>query len=70
MNQIQIQKYENQSTRQRAYCSGYSTLTNATQQIPGPDGNGNVPAERIMTNLGIPLSGSLAIGFTIGFMRG
>jgi len=46
------------------------TLANATQQIPGFDGNDNVPAELIMTNLGIPLTGSLAIGFTIGFMKG
>jgi uncharacterized membrane protein (Fun14 family) len=50
-----------------------TTLANATQQFPGFDGisNGNVPAaELVMTNLGIPLTGSLAIGFTIGFMRG
>ena len=47
-----------------------TTLANAIQQIPGFDGNGNVPAELIMTNLGIPLTGSLAIGFTIGFIRG
>ena len=45
-------------------------LANATQQITGLDGNVNVPAELVMTNLGIPLTGSLAIGFTIGFMRG
>jgi uncharacterized membrane protein (Fun14 family) len=47
-----------------------TTLANSTQQIPGFDGNGNVPAEFVMTNLGIPLTGSLAVGFTIGFMRG
>jgi uncharacterized membrane protein (Fun14 family) len=49
-----------------------TTLANATQQIPGFDGigSGNVPAELVMTNLGIPLTGSLAIGFAIGFMRG
>ena len=48
-----------------------NTLTTlAMEQIPGFDGNGNVPAELMMTNLGIPLTGSLAIGFTIGFMRG
>jgi uncharacterized membrane protein (Fun14 family) len=46
------------------------TLANATQQIPRFDGNANVPAEFVMTNLGTPLTGSLAIGFTIGFMRG
>jgi len=47
-----------------------TTLANATQQIPGFDGHSNAPTELIMTNLGIPLTGSLAIGFTIGFMRG
>jgi uncharacterized membrane protein (Fun14 family) len=47
-----------------------TTLANATQQIPGFDGNGNTPVELVMTNLGIPLTGSLAIGFTIGFMSG
>jgi uncharacterized membrane protein (Fun14 family) len=46
-----------------------TALANATQQIPGFDGNSNVPPELIMTNLGIPLTGSLVIGFTIGFMR-
>jgi uncharacterized membrane protein (Fun14 family) len=47
-------------------------LANATQQIPGLDGiaSGNAPSELVMTNLGIPLIGSLVIGFTIGFMRG
>jgi uncharacterized membrane protein (Fun14 family) len=49
-----------------------TTLANATQQIPGFDGNinGNISPELVMTNLGIPLTGSLAIGFAIGFMRG
>jgi uncharacterized membrane protein (Fun14 family) len=47
-----------------------ATLANATQQIPGFDGSGNISPELVMTNLGIPLTGSLAIGFTIGFMRG
>lgn len=47
-----------------------TTLANATQQIPGFDGYGSAPTELIMTNLGIPLTGSLATGFTIGFMRG
>jgi uncharacterized membrane protein (Fun14 family) len=49
-----------------------TTLENATQHIPGLDDsiNRNVSPELVMTNLGIPLTGSLAIGFTIGFMRG
>jgi hypothetical protein len=29
-----------------------TTLANATQQIPGFDGNDNIPAELVMTNLG------------------
>lgn len=48
----------------------FTTLANATQQIPGFDGSSNIPPELVMTNLGIPLTGSLTIGFTIGFMRG
>ena len=49
-----------------------TSLANATQQIPGFGGNinGNISPELVMTNLDIPLTGSLAIGFTIGFMRG
>jgi uncharacterized membrane protein (Fun14 family) len=47
-----------------------TTIANATQQIPGFEGNSTVLSELVMTNLGIPLTGSLAIGFTIGFMRG
>ena len=45
-----------------------TNLANATQQIPGFDGsiNGNFPPELVMTNLGIPLTGSLAIGFMRG----
>lgn len=45
-------------------------LANATQQIPGFDSIENTSVELIKTNLGISLTGSLAIGFTIGFMRG
>lgn len=46
-------------------------LANATQEISGFDGSsGSAPAELVMTNLGIPLTGSVTIGFTIGFMRG
>jgi uncharacterized membrane protein (Fun14 family) len=47
-----------------------TTLANVTQQIPGLHGNGSAPTELVMTNLGIPLTRSLAIGLTIGFMRG
>jgi uncharacterized membrane protein (Fun14 family) len=49
-----------------------TTLANTTQQFSGFNGNGigNVLPELVMTNLGIPLTGSLAIGFSIEFMRG
>ena len=47
-----------------------TTLANATQQIPGFDGSCNIRADLLMSNLGVPLTCSLAIGFTIGFMRG
>ena len=53
-----------------------TTLANATQQIPGFDVNdaasshAGAAAELAMTNLGIPLTGSLAVGFAIRFMRG
>jgi uncharacterized membrane protein (Fun14 family) len=47
----------------------FTTLANATQQIPGFNGDGSVLPELVMANLGIPLTGSLAVGFTIGFMR-
>jgi uncharacterized membrane protein (Fun14 family) len=52
-----------------------NTLTkfaNTTQQIPAFDGSGvgDTQPELVLTKLSIPLTGSLAIGFTIGFMRG
>lgn len=47
-----------------------TTLANATQQISGFEDTSNAAPELVMTNLGIPLTGSLAMGFTIGFMRG
>jgi hypothetical protein len=70
MNQIQIQKQENKvlDKTRRIVVHTLTTLANATQQIPGF--NGNIPAELVMTNLSIPLTGSQAIGFSIGFMRG
>lgn len=44
------------------------TLANATTQIPGF--NSGHPADISMSNFGIPLTGSVSMGFTIGFMRG
>ena len=45
-----------------------TTLANATTQIPGF--NSGHPADISMSNFGIPLTGSVSVGFTIGFMRG
>ena len=45
-----------------------ATLANATTQIPGF--NRGHPADIPMSNFGIPLTGSMSVGFTIGFMRG
>jgi uncharacterized membrane protein (Fun14 family) len=44
------------------------TLANATTQIPGFN-SGHQPDISI-SNFGIPLTGSMSVGFTIGFMRG
>jgi uncharacterized membrane protein (Fun14 family) len=43
------------------------TLTNATTQIPGFNSSDHIAA---LSNLGIPLTGGMSIGFTVGFMRG
>ena len=45
-----------------------TTLANATTQIPGF--NSTHPTDLSVSNFGIPLTGSMSVGFTIGFMRG
>jgi hypothetical protein len=50
-------------------------LANTTTQIPmGANGTSSNGSGEIvtaaMTNFGIPLSGSMAMGFAFGFMRG
>ena len=46
------------------------TITNITMQLPGISNDyHNVVAAQVMTNFGIPLTGSMAAGFAIGFMR-
>jgi uncharacterized membrane protein (Fun14 family) len=44
------------------------TFANATTQVPGF--NSGHPAVIEMSNFGIPLTGSMSVGFTLGFMRG
>jgi uncharacterized membrane protein (Fun14 family) len=56
-----------------------TTLSNAIIQIPGFSGSGSVDSSHAaatstsslaMTNFGIPLTGSMSAGFTIGFIKG
>ncbi|MDQ6862473.1 MAG: FUN14 domain-containing protein [Thermoproteota archaeon] len=44
-----------------------ATLANATTQIPGFKNSDHIAA---ISNLGIPLTGSMAMGFTLGFLKG
>ena len=47
-----------------------SMLANATTQIPGLGSGTNHTEPLAFTNLGIPLTGSMSMGFAIGFMKG
>jgi uncharacterized membrane protein (Fun14 family) len=44
-----------------------TTLANATTQIPGFNKSDHLAA---LSNLGIPLTGSMSTGFAVGFMKG
>ena len=58
---------------QSASQGAISTLANTTSQISnnviGHD-HGATTAMAVATNFGIPLTGSMATGFAIGFMKG
>jgi uncharacterized membrane protein (Fun14 family) len=45
-----------------------TTLANPTTSTI--NGNSNVAALVMMSNIGIPLTSSMSVGFTIGFMKG
>ena len=53
-----------------------TTLSSLTMQIPGISGDGSsvdghaATATLAMTSFGIPLTGSMSAGFTLGFMKG
>jgi uncharacterized membrane protein (Fun14 family) len=50
-----------------------TTLSNLTMQITDSTSDGHVAATAsslAMTSFGIPLTGSMSAGFTIGFMKG
>jgi uncharacterized membrane protein (Fun14 family) len=54
---------------------GITTLSNAITQIPGissvsGDNHAAITSSLAMTSFGIPLTGSMSAGFTIGFMKG
>lgn len=57
----------NWSKLQAVSQSTITTLANATAQIPGFSSSDHTIA---LSNLGIPLTGSLSMGFAIGFMKG
>ena len=46
-----------------------STLANATTQIPSFN-SGDHTAALALSNLGIPLTGGMSMGFAVGFMKG
>jgi hypothetical protein len=47
-----------------------SILANATTRVPGFNSSSHHIASLAFTNIGIPLTGSISMGFVIGFMRG
>jgi uncharacterized membrane protein (Fun14 family) len=49
-----------------------STLVNAATQIPFFNGSGDYPSTTYvaLTNLGIPITGSVTMGFAVGFIKG
>jgi uncharacterized membrane protein (Fun14 family) len=46
-----------------------TTLANATTQIPGFNSTEHTAALAV-TNFGIPLTGSMSMGFAVGFIKG
>jgi uncharacterized membrane protein (Fun14 family) len=54
--------------------SGITTLANAIMQTPGFGDSSHAAtvttSSLAMTNFGIPLTGSMSAGFTIGFIKG
>jgi uncharacterized membrane protein (Fun14 family) len=48
-----------------------TTLSNLTMQIPGIGNSSDQAAPYLaMTNFGIPFTGSMSAGFTLGFIKG
>jgi uncharacterized membrane protein (Fun14 family) len=69
----------NWSKLQQASEGAITILSNLTMQIPGISSDGSsvdsshaaaTASSLAMTSFGIPLTGSMSAGFTIGFMKG
>jgi hypothetical protein len=63
---LQYQQIVNTNWIQGVSENAVTTLANAIMQIPGFNCSDHTAA---LSNLSIPLTGSLTGGFTIGFMR-
>jgi uncharacterized membrane protein (Fun14 family) len=66
---LQYQKIVNINWNKLQAASQYAltTLANATTQIPGFNSSDHIAA---LSTLGIPLTGSVSVGFTLGFVKG
>ena len=67
--------YINWNKLQATSQNAVTTITNATTQISGhisnaTDSNNHATTALAISNLGIPLTGSMAMGFAVGFMKG
>ena len=63
----------NWSNLQTVSESAITAVSNAIIQIPGISGDSHAASTAsslAMTSFGIPLTGSMSAGFTIGFMKG
>jgi uncharacterized membrane protein (Fun14 family) len=60
----------NWSTLQHVSQNAAITVLNATKYIPGLTNVSGHTTNLTMYDFGIPLTGSVAVGFTLGFVRG
>jgi uncharacterized membrane protein (Fun14 family) len=69
---LQYQKIININWNNLQQVSQYAAITvlNATKSIPGLTNVSGHPTYLTMSDFGIPLTGSMAVGFTLGFVRG
>ena len=60
----------NWNNLQQASQKAAITVLNATKSIPGLTNVSGHATNFTMSDFGIPLTGSIAVGFTLGFVRG